>query len=209
MLASSDLLLAWALWRYLERFAWRLCWAEPQKGSVFQSQKWNQVFILGGNMERDKQPKRNLALRSRQHLPSANWPVCENQWSHQAWAILILTRRVERQLGVLHRKAGRNVERQKMSLLTDTIPVSHLVAPGTSGPGRDSGMHWFYTQLLRETSSFFSEEWPALSSMTGYMGYKLGDVEKLQTRCYCYYCLRQNLKYPRLPWTCYVAEDVL
>lgn len=192
-----------------------LNWTSERK--CLSESKWNQVFILGGNMERDKQPKRNPPLRSRQHLPSANWPACENQWSHQATAILILTPRAERQLRVLHRKAGKNVERQKMSLLTDTIPVSHLVAPGTSGkleglcngPGRDGGVGWLYTQPLLGTSSFFSEEWPALSNMTGYMGYKLGDGEKLKTRCYCYYYLRQGLKYPRLPWTCYVAEDAL
>lgn len=140
-----------------------LNWTSERK--CLSESKWNQVFILGGNMERDKQPKRNPPLRSRQRLPSANWPVCENQWSHQARAILILTRRAERQLGVLHREAGRNVERQKMSLLTDTIPVSHLVTFGTSnGPGRDSGVGWLYTQPLQETSSFFPEEWPALST---------------------------------------------
>lgn len=137
--------------------AFVLNWTSERK--CLSESKWNQVFILGDNMERDKQPKRNPPLRSRQHLPSANWPVCENQWSHQARAILILTRRAERQLGVLHREAGRNVERQKMSLLTDTIPVSYLV---TFGPGRDSGVGWLYIQPLRETSSFFSEEWPAL-----------------------------------------------
>lgn len=69
--------------------------------------------------------KKSLPLRSRLHESSANWPVCENEWSHQARAILIHWHGAPRQLEVLHRGSSeRGFQKQKISLLTDSITIS-------------------------------------------------------------------------------------